>query len=80
LSDKTIQCVDCNSDFVFTDREQEWYREKGLVHEPRRCKNCRSSRKTGSGGGGEHAPRPAPEAGAPDQPRIDRPPRPPARA
>jgi len=46
VPDRTIQCVDCGSDFVFTDREQEWYREKGLTHEPRRCKSCRSQRKT----------------------------------
>lgn len=53
MPDKDITCVDCGETFVFTEREQEWYREKGLSHDPRRCKNCRSTRKTpGSGGGG----------------------------
>jgi len=79
VPDKTIQCVDCQSDFVFTDREQEWYREKGLTHEPRRCKNCRSTRKAGGGGHDDHAPRPAPAHGNGDAPAHDRPPRPAAR-
>ena len=77
MSDKTINCVDCGADFVFTDREQEWYRDTGLVHEPRRCKTCRSTRKPGGNHGpDDHAPRPAP---AGDAPPRDRPPRPPAR-
>ncbi len=75
MADRTIKCVDCGNDFVFTDREQEWYREKGLSHEPRRCKPCRSSRKSGGGppshgeggggGGGGHDDR-APDHAAPD--------------
>ncbi|HEU4395179.1 MAG TPA: zinc-ribbon domain containing protein, partial [Planctomycetota bacterium] len=36
VPDRTIRCADCNKDFQFTEREQEWYREKGLTHEPRR--------------------------------------------
>jgi CxxC-x17-CxxC domain-containing protein len=62
VPDRNIKCVDCNNDFVFTEREQEWYREKGLSHEPRRCKTCRTNRKSsgpssgsrssGDGGGG----------------------------
>ncbi|MCK6481340.1 MAG: zinc-ribbon domain containing protein [Planctomycetes bacterium] len=52
MPDKNIACVDCGQTFVFTEREQEWYREKGLSHEPRRCRDCRASRKTGGGGQG----------------------------
>ena len=59
MPDRTIRCADCNKDFQFTEREQEWYREKGLTHEPRRCRDCRASKKTGGGGshgggGGHH--------------------------
>jgi CxxC-x17-CxxC domain-containing protein len=49
VPDRDIQCVDCGKDFVFTEREQEWYREKGLTHEPRRCRDCRAAKKAGGG-------------------------------
>jgi DNA replicative helicase MCM subunit Mcm2 (Cdc46/Mcm family) len=41
---KTIQCQDCGKNFVFTDKEQEFYKEKGFVT-PKRCKSCRNARK-----------------------------------
>ena len=28
--DKTITCVDCGEEFVFTARDQEFYAEKGF--------------------------------------------------
>jgi CxxC-x17-CxxC domain-containing protein len=43
--DKTIKCVDCGNDFVFTAGEQEWYAEKGLTNEPKRCPDCRRAKK-----------------------------------
>jgi CxxC-x17-CxxC domain-containing protein len=52
VPDRTINCADCGKDFQFTEREQEWYREKGLTHEPRRCRDCRAAKKGGGGGGG----------------------------
>lgn len=54
--DKTIICVDCNKEFVFTAGEQEFYAAKGFAHEPSRCKPCRAKRKTGRS---EQAPREA---------------------
>lgn len=39
--DKTLVCKDCGNEFVFTAGEQEFYAEKGLVNEPKRCKDCR---------------------------------------
>jgi len=45
LEDKTIKCVDCGQDFLFTIGEQEFYREHGLTHAPTRCRNCRENRK-----------------------------------
>ena len=56
--DKSITCVDCGSEFLFTAGEQAFYRERGLTNEPTRCKSCREKRKanrgvtTGGGGGG----------------------------
>lgn len=41
----TLQCADCGCDFEFTVGEQEFYAEKGLVNTPKRCSNCRNSRK-----------------------------------
>ncbi len=43
--DKTIKCVDCGNEFVFTARDQSFYEEKGFTNEPKRCKECRNKRK-----------------------------------
>ena len=45
--DKSITCVDCGDEFLFTAGEQAFYRERGLTNEPTRCKNCREKRKAG---------------------------------
>lgn len=45
MADKKIICRDCNSEFVFTDREQAFYKEKGFENEPQRCPDCRKARK-----------------------------------
>ncbi len=44
MGDKTIKCIDCHKDFIFTAGEQEFFEEKGYS-EPVRCKDCRSKRK-----------------------------------
>ncbi|TAK33764.1 MAG: zinc-binding protein [Chloroflexota bacterium] len=51
-SDKTLQCQDCGRDFTFTAGEQEFYAQRGLQNEPRRCPECRSARKHERGEGG----------------------------
>ena len=43
--DKTLTCKDCGAEFVFTAGEQEFYAQKGLQNEPKRCKNCLAARK-----------------------------------
>ena len=45
LEDLTLQCADCGSNFEFTVGEQEFYQSKGLVNTPKRCPQCRSSRR-----------------------------------
>ena len=52
FSDKSIRCVSCGEDFTFTAGEQEFYKNRGLEHEPTRCKNCREARKTSRSGEG----------------------------
>jgi len=60
LSDKTLVCVDCGGEFIFTVGEQEFFASRGYVNEPKRCQTCRSSRRSeqrmGGGGFGD-APR-----------------------
>lgn len=45
FEDKTLTCVECGNEFVFTAGEQEFYAEKQLQNEPKRCKECRTARK-----------------------------------
>jgi len=42
--DRTLKCVECGSDFVFTAGEQSFYADRGFKNEPKRCKNCKSKR------------------------------------
>jgi hypothetical protein len=55
MADKVIVCKDCKAEFVFTDSEQAFYKEKGFDNEPQRCPGCRKARKqqkdNGFGGG-----------------------------
>jgi hypothetical protein len=45
VEDKTLRCVDCAMDFVFTAGEQEFYATKGFTNEPKRCGSCRQAKK-----------------------------------
>jgi CxxC-x17-CxxC domain-containing protein len=42
--DRTLTCVECNNQFVFTAGEQLFYAEKGFRNDPKHCKNCKSRR------------------------------------
>ncbi len=45
MTDKTITCTQCGHDFIFTENEQIFYKEKGLTNEPKRCPECRAAAK-----------------------------------
>ena len=45
MTDKTLKCRDCGSEFVFSVGEQEFYKEKGFTNEPTRCISCRRAKK-----------------------------------
>jgi len=45
MADKVLACKDCNTEFVFTESEQAFYKEKGFENEPQRCPDCRRARK-----------------------------------
>jgi len=42
LQDKRLQCVDCGTEFIFTVGEQLFFRDKRLVNEPKRCRECKA--------------------------------------
>ena len=45
FTDKTLDCRDCGNQFTFTEKEQEFYAEKGFENEPARCPSCRAAKK-----------------------------------
>ncbi len=49
FTDKILKCRDCGNDFTFTAGEQDFYQTRGLLHEPRRCPDCRTNRRTTDG-------------------------------
>jgi len=54
MADRTLTCKDCGAEFIFTEGEQEFYKEKGFENEPQRCPDCRRARKQQRGGGNNY--------------------------
>jgi CxxC-x17-CxxC domain-containing protein len=57
FADRTLTCQDCGAEFTFTADDQQYHRDKGYTNEPKRCPNCRQSRRSsggGYGGGGSY--------------------------
>lgn len=44
LAEKTILCIDCNTEFIWTIGEQIFFRDKGLQNPPKRCKECKQAK------------------------------------
>lgn len=44
LEDKSILCIDCNSDFTWSVGEQVFFRDKQLQNPPKRCKECKQAK------------------------------------
>jgi CxxC-x17-CxxC domain-containing protein len=42
--DRSIRCVDCNENFIWTSGEQAFFHDKGLKNEPKRCKPCKQAK------------------------------------
>jgi CxxC-x17-CxxC domain-containing protein len=51
FEDRTLTCVQCGAQFVFSAGEQEFFAQRGLASEPRRCAGCRKAAKQ------KHAPK-----------------------
>ncbi len=82
LSDRTLVCVDCSGEFIFTVGEQEFLNSRGFVNDPKRCQTCRSTRRSDQRGGFNSGPREmypivcaecGTDAMVPFRPRGDRP-------
>lgn len=44
FQDRTLKCVDCGEDFIFTAGEQLFFSDKQFKNEPKRCKACKGKR------------------------------------
>jgi CxxC-x17-CxxC domain-containing protein len=44
LEDKTILCIDCSQNFVWSVGEQIFFRDKQLQNPPKRCKECKQAK------------------------------------
>ena len=40
FKDKILICVDCKEEFAFTIGAQEYFAERGLTEDPKRCRTC----------------------------------------
>ena len=54
--DITLNCRDCNAEFVFTGGEQEFYASKGWENQPTRCTECKNAKKARFGEGPSAGP------------------------
>lgn len=65
FTDKTLKCVECGQDFVYSASEQELHQSLGYQNEPKRCGPCREAKRARKGdsprgprgGGGHSGPR-----------------------
>jgi CxxC-x17-CxxC domain-containing protein len=44
FQDKSILCIDCGVDFIWTVGEQAFFRDKKLQNPPKRCKECKQAK------------------------------------
>jgi len=44
FQDKSLTCVDCGAEFVWTAGEQLFFADKQFKNEPKRCKACKAKR------------------------------------
>ena len=44
FTDKTLTCVDCGEDFLFSAGEQRFFADRDFRNDPKRCKACKSRR------------------------------------
>jgi CxxC-x17-CxxC domain-containing protein len=42
--DRTLTCVSCGREFVFSAEEQSFFQDKNFQNDPKRCMTCRAKR------------------------------------
>jgi CxxC-x17-CxxC domain-containing protein len=47
-TDRILICVDCGAEFVFTAGEQVFFNDKQFRNDPKRCKQCKAKRSSGT--------------------------------
>jgi DNA-directed RNA polymerase subunit RPC12/RpoP len=45
FQDRTLTCLDCGKEFVFSAGEALYYWQRNLISPPKRCPECRRRRK-----------------------------------
>ncbi len=48
FADRALTCIDCSAEFVFTAGEQLFFHNKEFRNDPKRCKQCKAKRGSGS--------------------------------
>ena len=51
FQDKSLNCVDCGTEFIWTAGEQQFFADKNFKNEPKRCKACKGKRASRPAGG-----------------------------
>ena len=49
MPDETLTCRDCGTNFVFSESEQQFFRDRGYENKPSRCPDCRRAARGGGG-------------------------------
>ena len=49
--DRTLKCIDCGAEFIFTAGEQLFFHEKQFKNDPKHCKQCKAKRAKGAAQG-----------------------------
>ena len=50
FTDRILICEDCGAEFVFTAGEQVFFNDKQFKNDPKRCKQCKAKRSSGTQG------------------------------
>lgn len=45
FTDRTLICVDCDEEFTFTAGQQQFFFDKLLKNDPKRCQDCKEAKK-----------------------------------
>jgi len=40
--DRDLTCAECGAQFVFSAGEQQFFKDKGFLNDPKRCKQCKT--------------------------------------